>query len=157
MAHRGQLRSTPSSSLCCRPLAFLKYNVPPLETQNSSFEPGRQQVSGTGAAQWPGRSVRSGMAREGRALAIGSTLVKPTRMAPCQVSLHNSTRRRTLSWGRTGRLLNTRPCLKVTPVLSARLAPWLRLTKAPTASLWKVKGPRQWGPQMCSGSDSKGD
>lgn len=125
--------------------------VPPWETQNSSTEPSLQQDSCTMAAQCPWVLVRLGMAMQGRgrALATGDTLVKPTRRAPCQLNKFFSTLRRIFSWILTGRLLNTRPFLKVLSVLSASRHPWLSLTMVPTAWRWKARGPRQDSLHLC--------
>lgn len=154
MAHSGLLRFTPVSSLCCLMLWLVTY-MEPSESQNSSSEPAWQWDPGTGAAQWPWMSVRLGMAMVGRGrdLSEGGTLVKPTRIAPCQMNKSFSTLRRIFSRIFTGRLLNTRPFLNVFVVLSARRHPLLRLTMSPTARGWKVKGPRQDRPHLRDVSD----
>lgn len=151
MAHRGRLRSTPVSSFRRQWLSPLTYKVPPLETQNSNSEPALQRDSLTGAAQWPGVLVRSGMAMlgKGRALAVGGTLVNPTRKAPCHSGTCCSTLRQSFSWTFSGRLLNTRPFLNVCPILLASCPPRLSWTMSPTAWTWKDRGPRQDGPHLC--------
>lgn len=156
MAHSGWLRSTPVSSLWCLPLLLATCTVPPLDTQNSSSDPGWQQFSSTGAAQCPELLVRLGMAMQGRGrdLAEGGTVVKPTRRAPCQLNRFFSTLSRILSLTLTGRLLNTRPFWNVCTFLSASRPPSLRRTLSPTTCLWKVRGPRQVRPHLCDVSDT---
>lgn len=155
MAQSGRLRSTPSSILCCMPLLFATYTLPPLVTQNCSSEPTEQYESCTGAAQCPGVSVRLGMAMQGRDLAAGGTVVKPTRRAPCHLKVSFSTFSRILSLTLSGRLLNTRPFLNVCAALSASRPPSLRRTLSPTAWQWKVRGPRQVRPHLCDVSDQR--
>lgn len=144
MAHSGLLRSTP---VCIRHFSLLlwMYMEPPWDTHNSSSESVWLKGSGTGAAQWPGQSVRSGMAKggSGSCLAAGSTVVKPTRRAPSQCCVEPTNFKWILSWISTARLLNTRPFLNVVAGLVASREPWLRETFSPTAWLWKLRSPRQ--------------
>lgn len=149
MAHSGLLRSTPESSLYVMLLLWM-YMEPPLDTQSSSLKPTCMRCSGTGAAQCPGLSVRSGMAigARGSDLAAGCTLVKPTRRAPCHLAVLPPNFRQIISWIFSGRLLNTRPFLNVVALLVASLKPWLRETSSPTAWQWKVRGPRQERPHQ---------
>lgn len=114
------------------------------------------RYSGTGAAQCPGFSVRSGMAIGGRGsgLAAGCTLVKPTRRPPCHLAVLLPSIRQILSWIFSGRLLNTRPFLNVVALLVASLKPWLRETSSPTAWQWKVRGPRQEWLHQCDSFSS---
>lgn len=157
MAQSGLLTSTPRRIATVLFLLTACRTIFPLEdTQNLSSEPSAHQDSSTAAAQWPGFSLRSGMAMggRGRPLAAGCTLVKPTRIPPCQSDEDLITIRWILSLTPTGRLLNTRPFLNVAPVLVASRQSWLRLTFSPKTWQWKVRGPRQDPPQLWDIMDS---
>lgn len=129
--------------LCSNPSSVWTRRYLVCVTQNDSSEPGEQWFSGTRVAQNPCRSVSSGMTREHVGPEPGGTLVKPRRRAPCHPATQRSTRTRTFSPTRSGRLLKVTPWRNDTGLLVTRRSPALSFTSRPLTSGWKVSGPRQ--------------